>query len=135
MTFAVMRLPGKPIVLVKVEVPLENYTPNLRVTCAYLAHLLAETEEQLYIWIDLRETDLSFCDILIAADELNHIPVYRDDLRLAVIGHHPLIEVGVRRIQRQINMAIDHFVTLEEALSQSFPFNQRSAHAGYGYDG
>jgi hypothetical protein len=136
MAFAVTRLPGKPIVLVTLDVPLENYTSNLRVIHTYLVHLVTETQGPLHIWFDLRNVNISFCDILIAADEIAHAPrTCFPGAQVALIGTHPLITVGIRRMTRDYKIDLDHFATLEDAFghmiaTNGYPKMTGPAHAG-----
>ncbi len=117
MAYAVTRLPGKPVVLVTLDVPLENYTSNLRVICAYLTHLIAQAQEPLHIWFDLRNQEICFCDILIAADEVAHAPTPSSPMaQIAIIGSHPLLKVGVRRLERDYKLKMGQFDTLEAAF-------------------
>lgn len=130
MAFAVTRLPDKPVILVKLEVPLERYLSNFRAVRSGIERLVAGNTETFYILFDIQRLDISFSDILILLDELAHAPVNPRVLshaQVLVIGTHPLIEIGVRRIQKLTGLSLNRCASLEEGLAWASKVSKSSS--------
>lgn len=118
MPFVVRKLPGEPIIITTIALPLHRYTQNLRSLNAQIAGIAARESGQLYRIMDGRNVELSFSDILLYLDENRSGPGTLADPRLhsIFVSPHPMGEVLVRKLAREMDLVIPHFRRLDEAL-------------------
>ncbi|NDJ78532.1 MAG: hypothetical protein GYB65_19960 [Chloroflexi bacterium] len=121
MTYTVTKLTGEPIVIIKAEPPTDDYfDEDAPVLHAQLDALASQVQGVLYCVMDTRLLDISFSDILLWIDE-NHqgLPGTASDarLRLVVVGEHPLIPTGLKKVRQKMALDIPHFDTVAVALA------------------
>ncbi|MBI5960786.1 MAG: hypothetical protein HY866_18750 [Chloroflexi bacterium] len=129
MAFVITQLPNRPILWVAVEVPVEDYLSSYRMVNHQLTQIITQADKSFHIWIDASELNLSFSDVILGTQAMaQHKPeAFRSPLaRWAVIGTHPLIEIAIRRMDRDLGLHMKQFVSLEDALTK---FDNDLSHA------
>ncbi|MBI5960787.1 MAG: hypothetical protein HY866_18755 [Chloroflexi bacterium] len=120
MPCTVTRLAGEPILILQFDLNLEDRLSSLRSVQSQVASIAAATGGLLVVIADLREHDVKYSDFLLMAHDMPHHPEgspLDPRIRPAMIGDHPLIEIGVRKINQMLGIQIEHFATLEKALA------------------
>ena len=134
MPFAITQMPDEPILIVKIEVPLEQHLASITSVNTQLAQLMNASSSQIYVLVDLRDQMLSFSDILIGIDLLKHPDSWIEQraARPILVGSDPMIGIAVRRFKQQIKINLGHFETLDEALAYARAEIARSDRPGDG---
>jgi hypothetical protein len=120
MCFAITHLPNRPVLLVRVDVPFEDYQSSYRVISGQLAQAVAQSSGRLHIWIDARELDLCFSDLLLAMQMMAQLPLemFRSaSVKIALIGTHPLLSMAARRVENDLGLHLDHFESFDDAAA------------------
>lgn len=120
MAFVLTILPDEPIVLLRVDLPLEQHLGILHHVWARCARLADEHGGLLYRIMDARNLDIAYSDILLMLDDLTHDrPGSLRDARIqtVVLGNSPLAALGVQKIWEKTAITIPIFGTLDAALA------------------
>jgi hypothetical protein len=121
MVFAVSKLPGEPILIVTLDLPLEQHLQSWRSLTAALARFVTEAERGIAVVFDLRDQEVSFSDILIGISELQASAadwIVDPNMSLVIVGEHPMLDITARRVDQQFHFLPPRFATMEEALAQ-----------------
>jgi hypothetical protein len=118
MPFAVTQLPDEPIVIVKIELPIDQYLACTLSVNAQLARLAAESRTTLFVLVDVSDLAPSFSDVLIGLDTLKEQGswIKQRQARGILVGTHPMINIAAKRLGQQFNVEMACFPTLQEAL-------------------
>ena len=118
MPFAITHLPGEPIVIVRVEFPLDQYLSSVASINDQLAQLARASSRDLYILLDLRDQSPGFSDILLGMQLLDESDSWIDQRSAhpVLVGSDPMLGIAVKRARLQFGLDIVRFNTLEEAL-------------------
>jgi hypothetical protein len=128
MPFAVTHMPDEPILIVRIEIPLDQYLPSAASVFSQLAHLTRTSSGDLFLLIDLRDQAPSFSDILIGMEFLGQPEsgIEQRTARLLLVGSDPMLRIAVKRIKRQFGLDVVRFDTLEDALAYARAESARS---------
>lgn len=120
---SIVTLPDAPIVVVTCKLNLDVYLmqqPKIEATVAAMAD---QSQCPVYKISDLSYLpDLDYCDILLwlEAQRLYTPGSFRDPrVRPIIVGTHPLIAVGIRKIRQMYGISVQQFATLDEALAHA----------------
>lgn len=117
MAFAIQQLPEQPTAIITVDVPLACHSDSLRSVIAQMCAIAREYQQMACI-IDLDGLDLSYSDILLCLDEFKATQSENYAQILPVVaGSHPLIAVGIKKIEEQLGITIKQYDTLELACA------------------
>ncbi len=118
MPFAIIQMPGEPIVLVRIEVPLEQHIASAASVNAQLAQLASASSGDIYILIDMRGQAPTFSDILIGIQLLNQPESWLEQrsARPVLVGTDPMLRIAIKRFKQQLGLDLVHFETMDEAL-------------------
>jgi hypothetical protein len=120
MAFAVTRLPGEPIIILQLDVGLEERLSSIESVRNQVIQIAADVPSLLYVLMDMRAQDVKFSDFLLM---IQNMPQHPDGtpldprIRAAMIGDHPMIEIGVRKLNQSLGLNIATFPTLDAALA------------------
>jgi hypothetical protein len=119
MPFTVTQIPGEPIVIAQIEVPLEQHMASIKSVTDQLARLAATSSPLLFVLVDLRDQSLSFSDILIGMEILNAPPNWlaQPTVRTVLVGTDPMIGIALKRFKQQLGVDLTRFETIEDALA------------------
>ena len=119
MPFAIIQMPGEPIVLVRIEVPLEQHIASATSVNAQLAQLARASSGDIYILIDMRGQVPTFSDILIGIQLLNQPESWLEQraVRPVLVGTDPMLRIAIKRFKQQLGLDLVHFETMDEALA------------------
>jgi len=122
MTFALVKLPNEPIVIVTGDIPVEENLPALHAMFGQVDRLASQTGGLLYCILDTRHLEnLSFSDILLWLDEQRTAPPgsARDSrLRMWGVGTHSLLPIAVKKLRQQYGVEMMLADTLDAALAR-----------------
>jgi len=121
MAYAVLKLAGEPILVVKIVLPLEQTLCAARHLWYEINQQADQSSEPFYAIFDLSTEQPDFSDILLWIDERRTSPEgrYRSpQLRTVLVGSHMMVALAARKIQRQLGVEISHYDLLDEALVQ-----------------
>ena len=106
MPFAITHLPGEPIVIVRVEFPLDQYLSSVTSINDQLAQLARASSSDLFILIDLRGQSPAFSDILLGLQLLDESGSWIDQRSAhpVLIGSDPMLGIAVKRARHQFGM-------------------------------
>src|SRR3990172_5255734 len=118
MTFAIRKFPGEPMVVVTVDFPLDRFLPNAHLISIQLDQLANNfTAPPLYTILDLSKLEPSVSDMLLLIDEFSKRtpgPLANPTLYPIVVGSHPIVGIGVKKIQQRLGVPVPWFNTLGE---------------------
>jgi hypothetical protein len=119
MPFAIMQLPGEPVLIVRIEFPLDQHLTSAASINAQLAQLARASSSALYILIDLRDQFPAFSDILIGIQLLTQSEswIEQHSARPILVGSDPMLGIAVKRVKQQFGVDIARFNKLEDALA------------------
>ena len=119
MPFTITYMPDEPILIVRIELPLDKHVPSAVSINAHLTQLTRASSDDLYILIDLREQTSTFSDVLVGMELLDK-PDSWIALRRAhpiLVGSDPMLEIAIKRFRQQFSVDIVHFAALDDALA------------------
>jgi hypothetical protein len=121
MAFTLKKLTNEPIVIVTVEPPTTDYFESEATLIHAHLDLFAQQIDAppLYCIQDARHLDIDFSDILLWIDETAQGrpgSAVDERLQFVVVGTHPLLEVGVRKVRKQLDLDVPLFPTVSQAL-------------------
>jgi hypothetical protein len=119
MPSAVIKLPGEPIVIVTIALPIERYLSSLHSVRGQIDRVAREVGSPLYEILDLRNQDVSFSDILLGLDEQHGQPpgsITDPRIRPVAVGDHPLLPIAVKKTRQRFSIDVPVFDTLQAAL-------------------
>jgi hypothetical protein len=119
MPFAITKLPGEPILIVRIEFPLDQYLSSVASINDQLVQLTRASSSALYILIDLRGRSPAFSDLLIGMQLLDESEswIEQRSARPVLVGSDPMLGIAVKRARHQFGLDTARFNTLEEALA------------------
>jgi hypothetical protein len=128
MPFAITHMPGEPILIVRIEIPLDQHLPSATSVFSQLAHLARTSSAGLFILIDLRGQAPLFSDVLIGMQFFSELESGSEQhsARLVLVGSDPMLRIAVKRIKRQFGLDVVRFDTLEHALAYARAENART---------
>ena len=118
--FGITRFSDAPILLVSVALPLENYLPSLVSVASQIQRFTVPNVKAIYVVVDLRGCEVSLSDTLLLIQECREAApgwTLTTTVFFLVVGTHPLIAVGIKRIWEQLTIPVRQFATMSEALS------------------
>ncbi len=130
MAFAIRKYSDEPVVVVTVDLPLDRFQSNVHLLGTQVDQLARRFDSPpLYTIIDASELDLSFSDILLLIDEFSQGtpgPFANPRVYPIVVGTHPMIGIGVKKVRQRLELQVPWFSTLGEALDH---IHARTRHA------
>jgi|GEM_PF-7070693 hypothetical protein len=119
MPSSMIKLPGEPIVIVTIALPIERHLSSLYSIRAQIDRVAREAGGPLYVLFDLRNQDVSFSDILLGLDEQAGRPpgaLTDPRVRPVGVGDHPLLAIAAKKTWQRYSIDVPIFTTLEAAL-------------------
>lgn len=122
MFFEIRKLPDEPIVIVSGDLPVARAIPMLVSIHRQITRILDTVDGPLYRITDMRAVDdVSMSDILIWLDELRSRSepgsIHDPRIHTLLVSTHPILQIGVRKIQTELALNVPLFHTLEDALA------------------
>jgi hypothetical protein len=119
MPFVISRLPDEPIVHVLIDVPLEQHMNSVTSIIKGLMDLARQSGSILYVVVDMTDQDPTVSDIHLAIDLLTPLEKWLTEppVRSALVGNHPVLSVAVRRFQQQLDLEVQQYEQMDEALA------------------
>jgi hypothetical protein len=121
MAFAARRLPDDSILIVTFNVPIEQHLKCLQSLNAeidgFARTMVAQT---CGLILDMRALDLTCSDFAIWIEEYRSGAFAFLDhpfLRVFAVGTHPVLSVGLKKIERQLNISIALYDTIAVTIS------------------
>jgi hypothetical protein len=117
-----IKLPGEPIVIVTIALPIERHLSSLYSIRAQIDRVAREAGGPLYVLLDLRNQDVSFSDILLGLDEQVGRPpgaITDPRVRPVGVGDHPLLAIAAKKTWQRYSIDVPIFDTLEAALQHA----------------
>lgn len=118
---SVIQLPGEPIVIVTIRLPLHDFLEDIPLLNAQIAEILATTQGPVYRISDgSKLDDIGFSDILLWIDQQRtHRSGSVLDPRVIPIGvgSSRIGQAGVRKLAERTGITMPVFETLDEAIA------------------
>lgn len=122
MAFTVARLPGEPIIVINVSLPLNNYLDTIAQIDALVHRVYKEHGGTIYSIVAIGDQDLTFGDFLLFIAEQRQgrpgslLDVY---VQAIVIGTHELLQPGLNRLARELGVHVPLFATVAEGIAHA----------------
>lgn len=119
MTYIVTRLPNEPIAIAGFDLPLSNYLTDIAAWNNYCVRMVDQFGAPLFRIINLDIPAIDFSDLLLFIDDQHERrpgSISDPQMRTIVIGQHPFIQLGVKRLQDELGVHVPIMSTLEDAL-------------------
>ncbi|MBN2306173.1 MAG: hypothetical protein JXQ72_16945 [Anaerolineae bacterium] len=120
MTFVLTRLPDEPIIVARLQLPLDESLDELPVITAQIAEMADQVAGQLYVIWNLNGQAIQFSDILLAISENQDAPpgsLTDQRVRTLVVNTHPMLETALRKLWQALGVEVLGFATLDDALA------------------
>ncbi len=119
MTYIVTRLPNEPIAIAGFDLPLTDHLNDIAAWNNYCVRMVDQFGAPLFRIINLDIPNIDFCDLLLFIDDQHERrpgSITDPAMRTVVIGQHPFIELGVKRLHDELGVDVPIMRTLEDAL-------------------
>jgi hypothetical protein len=120
MAFAARRLPDDPILIVTFNVPIEQHLKSLQSLHAEIdGYVRTMSGETCYLILDMRTLDLTCSDFTIWIEEYRngtHFFLDQPSLHVLAVGTQPVMYIGLKKVERQLQVSIAPFDTIAAAL-------------------
>jgi hypothetical protein len=120
MAFAARQLPDDPILIVTFNVPIEQHLKSLQSLHAEIdGYVRMMSGQMCCLIVDMRTLDLTCSDFTLWIEEYRSGTYFfldQPSVHVLAAGTQPVMYVGLKRIERQLQVSIEPFDTIAAAL-------------------